>query len=63
MASACYDGRDVGNQRAHAQRGGDLQERIENGQIIASSPETILSQITRLRNELGTKVLPRMREL
>lgn len=62
MASASYDSRDAGNQWAHVQRGGDLQERIENGQIIASGPETVLSRITRLRNELGTKVLPRMRE-
>ena len=63
MASACYDGRDAANRRGRRQKGGDLQERIENGQIIAGGPETVLSQITRLRNELGTKVLPRMREL
>jgi hypothetical protein len=62
VASACYDGRDAGNQRGHAQRSGDLHERIENGQIIAGGPETVLSQITRLHNELGNKVLPRMRE-
>jgi alkanesulfonate monooxygenase SsuD/methylene tetrahydromethanopterin reductase-like flavin-dependent oxidoreductase (luciferase family) len=57
VANTGYYGRDAVNQRGRVQRGSDLQEQIDNGQLIAGSPETVLTQITRLRDELGTGIL------
>lgn len=57
VASTGYYGHDAINQRARVQRASDLRERIENGQIIAGGPDTVLTQILRLRDELGAGIL------
>ena len=58
IAGAGYYGRD------EAQRGrialafsGDLQSRIENGQILVGSPETVAGQIRHIHAETGAGVL------
>lgn len=57
VASTSYYGRDAANQRARVQRGKDLREQIDNGQLLAGGPETVLAQIARIRNEIGAGIL------
>lgn len=39
------------------QRSGDISERLENGQLIAGRPDTVLTQIRRIREALGVGIL------
>jgi alkanesulfonate monooxygenase SsuD/methylene tetrahydromethanopterin reductase-like flavin-dependent oxidoreductase (luciferase family) len=55
-AAAGYYGRDTETQRARL-RQLDLDARIENGQLLAGSPDTVLGQIARIRDELGAGIL------
>jgi len=57
VAEAGYYGRDLENQRARVRMGGDLRDRIENAQILCGSPDSILYQAQRLRDELGVGIL------
>ena len=58
-AAAGYYGRDTENQRARL-RELQVDERIEAGQLVAGSPETVHRQITHIRDELGAGVLDLM---
>jgi alkanesulfonate monooxygenase SsuD/methylene tetrahydromethanopterin reductase-like flavin-dependent oxidoreductase (luciferase family) len=51
-----YYGRDEENQRDRL-KPHDFDERIELGQLLAGSPDTVVRQITRLRDELGCGIL------
>ena len=51
-----YYGTDiVGQRQRNARR--DLAERIELGQVIVGSPDTVLEQVARIRDELGAGIL------
>ncbi len=55
MTETSYYGRDEAQATRTATR--TLQDRIEAGQILVGSPETILRQIERIRREIGAGVL------
>ena len=57
VARAGYYGRDEEHQRGRIRAGGDVDTRIENGQLLCGSPETILKQAQRLRDEVGAGIL------
>jgi alkanesulfonate monooxygenase SsuD/methylene tetrahydromethanopterin reductase-like flavin-dependent oxidoreductase (luciferase family) len=57
VARAGYYGRDAENQRARIRAGGDVDKRIENGQVLCGSPDSILRQAERLRGEVGAGIL------
>jgi len=57
VAQAGYYGRDAENQRGRIRAGGDLEQRIENGQILCGSPDSVLQQAQRLRTEIGAGIL------
>lgn len=56
VARAGFYGRDTQTQRARLDRR-PLQERIELGQLIAGSPETLLDGIRWIRDEVGAGIL------
>jgi alkanesulfonate monooxygenase SsuD/methylene tetrahydromethanopterin reductase-like flavin-dependent oxidoreductase (luciferase family) len=55
-SAAGYYGRDTATQRER-HNPHDLKERLELGQLIAGSPEGVLSQIRGLHDELGAGIL------
>jgi alkanesulfonate monooxygenase SsuD/methylene tetrahydromethanopterin reductase-like flavin-dependent oxidoreductase (luciferase family) len=57
-AGAGYYGRDAATQRGriHAQSH-PMAERIEQGQLLAGGPDTVLAQARRIRDELGAGIL------
>jgi alkanesulfonate monooxygenase SsuD/methylene tetrahydromethanopterin reductase-like flavin-dependent oxidoreductase (luciferase family) len=55
-ASLGYYGRDVENQRGRLVPH-DLNERMALGQLLAGSPESVVSQIRALREEVGCGIL------
>jgi alkanesulfonate monooxygenase SsuD/methylene tetrahydromethanopterin reductase-like flavin-dependent oxidoreductase (luciferase family) len=57
VARAGYYGRDVDNQRGRVRMGGEVEQRIENGQILCGSPDSILRQAQRVHDEIGAGVL------
>ncbi|MBV9578809.1 MAG: LLM class flavin-dependent oxidoreductase [Chloroflexi bacterium] len=59
VAQAGYYGRDANQQRGRVgrNRGAEYAERLENGQQLAGSPETVLEQICTVQRELGAGVL------
>jgi alkanesulfonate monooxygenase SsuD/methylene tetrahydromethanopterin reductase-like flavin-dependent oxidoreductase (luciferase family) len=57
VAGSGYYGRDIDTQRARLQSRGEIQERIEKGQLLAGSPETILKQAVRVQKEIGAGML------
>ena len=56
-AEAGYYGRDVEGQRARLQSRGAIMDRIDRGQLLVGSPETVIKQIARIRDILGAGVL------
>ena len=56
VASAGYHGRDIETQLAR-RMGHSVRERIELGQLLAGSPETVLAQIRTIKEELGAGIL------
>lgn len=56
-ADSGYYGRDIEGQRARLQSRGEVMDRIDKGQILVGSPDTVLKQIARIGNELGAGVL------
>ncbi|HEX6512512.1 MAG TPA: LLM class flavin-dependent oxidoreductase, partial [Chloroflexota bacterium] len=55
-ANLGYYGRDTATQRArHAAH--DLKERMDLGQLVTGSPESVLTQIQGVRDELGAGIL------
>lgn len=56
-AEGGYYGRDIEGQRARLQSRGAVVDRIEKGQILVGSPDTVLKQIKRIRDEIGCGVL------
>jgi alkanesulfonate monooxygenase SsuD/methylene tetrahydromethanopterin reductase-like flavin-dependent oxidoreductase (luciferase family) len=59
VASAGYYGRETATQRSRLETHA-LQERIELGQILVGSPDTVLSQIRTIRDEVGAGILDLM---
>ena len=57
VARAGYYGRDAENQRARIRAGGDIDTRIENGQLLCGSPDSVLRQAERLHAEVGAGIL------
>jgi alkanesulfonate monooxygenase SsuD/methylene tetrahydromethanopterin reductase-like flavin-dependent oxidoreductase (luciferase family) len=57
VARSGYYGRDAENQRGRVRAGGNVDERIENGQILCGTPDQILRQARRLQDELGAGIL------
>ena len=56
VASAGYYGRDTVRQRGRLETY-ELEKRIEFGQLLAGSPDTVLSQVRWIRDELGAGIL------
>jgi alkanesulfonate monooxygenase SsuD/methylene tetrahydromethanopterin reductase-like flavin-dependent oxidoreductase (luciferase family) len=58
VAGAGYYGRDAASQRGrvHSQSG-TIAERVEEGQLLAGSPDTVLAQARRIRDEVGAGIL------
>jgi alkanesulfonate monooxygenase SsuD/methylene tetrahydromethanopterin reductase-like flavin-dependent oxidoreductase (luciferase family) len=56
-AESGYYGRDFEGQRGRLQSRGQIMDRIENGQLLVGSPDTVLKQIVRIRDQLGAGVL------
>ena len=56
VANAGYYGRDIETQRGRLARR-NVEERIELGQLLVGSPDTVLSQVKWVRDELGAGVL------
>jgi alkanesulfonate monooxygenase SsuD/methylene tetrahydromethanopterin reductase-like flavin-dependent oxidoreductase (luciferase family) len=57
VARAGYYGSDEENQRGRVRRAGSIEERIENGQVLCGSPESILEQARRVKAETGAGTL------
>jgi len=58
IASAGYYGREEAQRtRTTLARNADLRERIELGQIVIGSPDTVVAQVRRIREELGAGIL------
>jgi alkanesulfonate monooxygenase SsuD/methylene tetrahydromethanopterin reductase-like flavin-dependent oxidoreductase (luciferase family) len=57
VANSGFYGRDLDEQRGRLQTRGEIASRIEKGQVLVGTPETILKQIRRLQDELGVGVL------
>ena len=57
VARAGYYGRDEANQRGRVRRAGPIEERIENGQVLCGSPDSILDQARRVKAETGAGTL------
>ena len=57
VAQSGFYGRDIDTQRGRLQSRGEIASRIEKGQVLVGTPETILKQIKRIRDELGCGVL------
>jgi alkanesulfonate monooxygenase SsuD/methylene tetrahydromethanopterin reductase-like flavin-dependent oxidoreductase (luciferase family) len=58
VAGAGYYGRDAANQRGRiAAHSRPIAERIEQGALLAGSPDTVLGQARRIRDELGAGIL------
>lgn len=58
VAGSGYYGRDIEDQRGRLQPNANpLQDRIDNGTIIVGSPETVVKQIKKIRDDLGSGIL------
>lgn len=57
VATSGYYGRDIETQRARLQSRGELMDRIDRGQVLVGTPETVLGQIKRIREILGAGIL------
>jgi alkanesulfonate monooxygenase SsuD/methylene tetrahydromethanopterin reductase-like flavin-dependent oxidoreductase (luciferase family) len=56
-AESGYYGRDIEGQRTRLRSRGQVMDRIEKGQILVGSPDTVIKQIARIRDLLGCGVL------
>lgn len=57
VKDAGYYGRDVEGQRSRLFARGELEDRIETGQVLCGGPDTVISQIKRLKETVGCGVL------
>jgi alkanesulfonate monooxygenase SsuD/methylene tetrahydromethanopterin reductase-like flavin-dependent oxidoreductase (luciferase family) len=58
VAGAGYYGRDAVTQRGRIDaQSRPVAERIEHGQLLAGSPDTVLAQARRIREEVGAGIL------
>ncbi len=57
VAGTSYYGRDAEAQRGRVGRPGAVKDAVENGQIMLGSPETVMKQIGRVRDEIGAGIL------
>lgn len=57
VAGAGYYGRETAAQRARVAAAGDLQERLDTGQLLAGAPGTVLRQVESVARELGAGIL------
>lgn len=57
VAKSGFYGADLEGQRGRLMDRSELEQRIENGQILIGSPDTVVKQIERIRDELGAGIL------
>lgn len=57
VAKSGFYGADIEGQRGRLMDRSELEQRIENGQILIGSPDTVVKQIKRIHDELGAGVL------
>ncbi|HEY7990591.1 MAG TPA: LLM class flavin-dependent oxidoreductase [Stellaceae bacterium] len=57
VAGTSYYGRDFEAQRNRVGRPGAIRDAVENGQILLGSPETVMKQIKRIRDDIGAGIL------
>ncbi len=57
VAGSGYYGRDIETQRERLQSRGEVVSRIEKGQVLVGSPDTVLKQIKRIRDEIGAGII------
>ena len=57
VATTGYYGSDVTKQSARNTRAAGLQDRIESGQVLIGSPDTVVRQIAWIAEELGVGIL------
>jgi alkanesulfonate monooxygenase SsuD/methylene tetrahydromethanopterin reductase-like flavin-dependent oxidoreductase (luciferase family) len=57
ITDAGYLGRDAANQAGRVMQVRSLKERIELGELVAGSPETVIRQIRSIKDELGAGIL------
>lgn len=57
VKDAGYYGRDVEGQRGRLFSRGQLEDRIESGQILVGGPDTVISQIKKLKATVGCGVM------
>ena len=57
VAGSGYYGRDIETQRGRLQSRGEVLSRIEKGQVLVGSPETVLKQIKRIRDAVGAGII------
>ena len=56
-AQAGYYGRDIRGQRARLAGGGPLHDRVELGMLLCGSPDSVVEQVERIRDEVGAGIL------
>jgi alkanesulfonate monooxygenase SsuD/methylene tetrahydromethanopterin reductase-like flavin-dependent oxidoreductase (luciferase family) len=57
VAASGYYGRDIDTQRARLQSRGEVRDRIDKGQVLVGTPDTIIKQAKRIRDMLGCGIL------
>jgi alkanesulfonate monooxygenase SsuD/methylene tetrahydromethanopterin reductase-like flavin-dependent oxidoreductase (luciferase family) len=57
VAGTGYYGSDVTKQSARNTRAGGLEDRIDSGQVIIGSPDTVVKQVGKIADELGVGIL------
>jgi alkanesulfonate monooxygenase SsuD/methylene tetrahydromethanopterin reductase-like flavin-dependent oxidoreductase (luciferase family) len=56
VARSGYYGQDIENQRGRVRAGGDIHSRIDNGQLLLGSPESVLEQMRRIQAGAGAGI-------
>ena len=57
VAATGYYGSDMTKQQARNLQGSGILDRIEEGQVIIGSPNTVVAQVKRIKDTLGAGVL------
>jgi alkanesulfonate monooxygenase SsuD/methylene tetrahydromethanopterin reductase-like flavin-dependent oxidoreductase (luciferase family) len=57
VAKSGYYGRDIETQRARLHSRGEIHDRIDKGQILVGSPDTVFKQAKRIRDVMGCGIL------
>ncbi|MGE0745527.1 MAG: LLM class flavin-dependent oxidoreductase [Rhodospirillales bacterium] len=57
VAESGYYGRDIDTQRARLRSRGEVRDRIDKGQVLVGTPDTIIKQARRIKDMLGCGIL------